>query len=112
MKKNKICDWIEQEQIINLPWISRDQINLLIPLGYSKLGREILKLEDYLREKNISFFSDTRPKLYPTCETLKFFKIDINTIRQQAKQQRKYSLYEKRIIKCEENTDLKENLLY
>lgn len=90
MKKSTVIDWIEQEQIINVPWINRSQINSLIPLGKKKLSQRMNDLESYLDAENVSYYNDTRPRLYPTTETLKFFKIDINTIRKQANLQRKY----------------------
>lgn len=90
MKKIEIVDWIKQETIINLPWINRSQINILVPLGKKKLAQRIAELELYLVTEDIAYYDDTRPRLYPTCETLKFFKVDINTIRKQANQQRNF----------------------
>ena len=95
MKTKEIVDWIAQEQIINLPWINRSQINSLIPLGKKKLSQRMNDLEFYLTSENIAYYDDTRPRLYPTSETLKFFKIDINTIIKQENLQRKYLIKER-----------------
>ena len=56
MKTKEIVDWIAQEQIINLPWINRSQINSLIPLGKKKLSQRMNDLAVLRSEKKFSLF--------------------------------------------------------
>ena len=91
MSRRQLADWCEQEQIINRPYMTREDIAKLIPIAKSTINAECQEMENLFKDSNIRFY-DTKPKCYPTQQVLNFFRIDEKTIRKQAKDQRKFQL--------------------
>lgn len=91
MSRRQLADWCEQEQIINRPYMTREDIAKLIPIAKSTINVECQEMENLFKDLNVRFY-DTKPKCYPTQQVLNFFGIDEKTIRKQAKDQRKFQL--------------------
>ena len=87
-KKRPVYSYIEQEEVINKPWLSTDDLKIILPVGenaLSKFRREICNEMD----KNDEFYFKTRPILVPTKKVVEKAHIDVALIRREANKMRK-----------------------
>jgi hypothetical protein len=76
--------YLEQEQIINSPFISINEFRKLIPVCESRAKIEFKKIIEEMRLNN-EFYFETRPRLIPTRKVVEKYNINVNEIRKEAK---------------------------
>lgn len=88
MKKREVSNYIEQEEVLNKPWLSTEDLLKIIPLGITAVNNFRKKLCEEMEENN-EFYFKTKPILVPTKKVIKKLNIDVNYIRNEANKIRK-----------------------
>lgn len=87
-KKRPVYDYIEQEKILNKPWLSTEDLMIILPIGKSAVN-DFRKSVTNEMEKNNEFYFKTRPILIPTKKVVEKLDIDVSLIRREANKMRK-----------------------
>lgn len=87
-KKRPVSDYIEQEKIINKPWLSTEDLKIILPLGENAVNSFRKSVCDEM-DKNNEFYFKTRPILIPTKKVVEKLNIDVSLIRREASKMRK-----------------------
>lgn len=87
-KKREISDYIEQEKVINKPWLTLDDLKKIIPAGDTALQKFRKALCEEM-DNNNEFYFRTRPILIPTSRVVEKAHIDVSLIRREANKMRK-----------------------
>lgn len=87
-KKRTVYDYIEQEKVINKPWLSTEDLKIILPLGLNAINDFRKSVTDEM-DKNNEFYFKTRPILIPTKKVVEKLNIDISLIRREANKMRK-----------------------
>lgn len=82
-KKRPVYDYVEQEKILNKPWLSTEDLMIIIPLGTTAVNNFRKSLIDEM-DKNGEFYFKTRPILVPTKKVIEKLHIDVALIRREA----------------------------
>lgn len=88
VKKIIVYDYIEQEKVINKPWVSTEDLKKILPLGINAINnfrKSITKEMD----ANNEFYFKTKPILIPTKKVIEKLDIDVDLIRKEASRMRK-----------------------
>ena len=87
-EKRPVSDYIEQEKIINKPWLSTEDLKIILPLGENAVNSFRKSVCDEM-DKNNEFYFKTRPILIPTKKVVEKLNIDVSLIRREASKMRK-----------------------
>ncbi len=87
-KIRKISNYIEQEKIINKPWLSMEDLMIIIPTGITALNKFRKSIIKEM-EANDEFYFKARPILIPTEKVVEKAHIDVALIRREANKMRK-----------------------
>lgn len=87
-KKRPVYDYIEQEKVLNKPWLSTDDLKIILPLGISAIN-DFRKSVTEEMDRNNEFYFKTRPILIPTRKVVEKLGIDVSLIRREANKMRK-----------------------
>lgn len=87
-KKRFVYDYIEQEKVINKPWLSTDDLKIILPLGENAINDFRKSVCDEMEENN-EFYFKTRPILIPTKKVVEKLNIDVALIRREANKMRR-----------------------
>lgn len=87
-KKRPVYDYIEQEKVLNKPWLSTEDLMVIIPLGKTAVNSFRKELTDEMDKKG-EFYFKSRPKLVPTKKVVEKLSIDVSLIRREANKMRK-----------------------
>ena len=87
-KKRPVSNYIEQETVLNKPWLSTDDLMVIIPLGETAVNKFRKELTDEM-DRNNEFYFKARPKLVPTKKVIEKLHIDVALIRREANKMRK-----------------------
>lgn len=87
-KKRPVYDYIEQEKVLNKPWLSTEDLKIIIPLGETAINNFRKALTDEM-DANNEFYFKTKPKLVPTKKVVERLNIDVSLIRREANKMRK-----------------------
>lgn len=87
-KKRPVYSYIEQEKVINKPWLSTDDLKIILPVGENALSKFRREICDEM-DKNDEFYFKTRPVLIPTKKVVEKAHIDVALIRREANKMRK-----------------------
>lgn len=87
-KKRPVYDYIEQEKVLNKPWLSTEDLLIIIPTGINSVNNFRKSLTKEMDEKN-EFYFKTRPILVPTKKVIEKLNIDVSLIRREANKMRK-----------------------
>lgn len=94
-KKRPVYDYIEQEKVLNKPWISTEDLLIIIPTGKNAVDNFRKSLTEEM-DKAGEFYFKTRPILVPTKKVIEKLNIDVALIRREANKMRKGMMwYEK-----------------
>ena len=87
-KKRPVYDYIEQEKVLNKPWLSTEDLLVIIPVGYNSINKFRKSVCEEM-DKNNEFYFKTRPILIPTKKVVEKLHIDVALIRREANKMRK-----------------------
>lgn len=87
-KKRPVYDYIEQEKVLNKPWISTEDLLIIIPTGKNAVNNFRKSLMEEM-DKAGEFYFKTRPILVPTNKVIEKLNIDVALIRREANKMRK-----------------------
>lgn len=87
-KKRPVYDYIEQEKVLNKPWLSTDDLKIILPLGVNAINDFRKSVTDEM-DRNNEFYFKTRPILIPTRKVVEKLNIDVSLIRREANKMRK-----------------------
>ena len=87
-KKRPVYDYIEQEKVLNKPWLSTEDLLIIIPAGINAVNNFRKDLTKEMDEGN-EFYFKTRPILVPTKKVIEKLNIDVSLIRREANKMRK-----------------------
>lgn len=87
-KKRPVSDYIEQEKVLNKPWLSTEDLKIILPLGTNAINNFRKSICDEM-DKNNEFYFKTRPILVPTRKVVEKLNIDVALIRREANKMRK-----------------------
>ena len=87
-QKRPVYDYIEQEKIINKPWLSTEDLKIILPLGETAINDFRKSICNEMEENN-EFYFKTRPILIPTKKVVEKLNIDVALIRREANKMRK-----------------------
>jgi len=87
-KKTIVYDYIEQEKVLNKPWISSEDLKKILPLGINAINRFRRSITDEM-DTNGEFYFKTKPILIPTKKVIEKLDIDVGLIRKEASRMRK-----------------------
>lgn len=87
-KKRPVATYIEQEEVINKPWLSIDDLMIIIPTGTTALGKFRKSIIEEM-ESNGEFYFKAKPILIPTTKVIEKAHIDVALIRREANKMRK-----------------------
>lgn len=87
-KKRPVYDYIEQEKVLNKPWLSTEDLLVIIPVGINAVNDFRKSLTKEMDEAN-EFYFKTRPILVPTKKVIEKLNIDVALIRREASKMRK-----------------------
>ena len=87
-KKRPVYSYIEQEKVLNKPWLSTEDLMIIIPAGETAINNFRKNLMEEM-DKNGEFYFKTRPKLIPTKKVVEKANIDVALIRREANKMRK-----------------------
>lgn len=87
-KRNRVANYIEMEQVINKPWVSTEDLMVLLPIGLSAVNNFRKSITDEM-DKNGEFYFKTRPILIPTKKVIEKAYIDVDLIRSEATKMKK-----------------------
>ncbi len=90
-KKRPVYDYIEQEKILNKPWLNTEDLKIILPLGENSLNNFRKSLCEEM-DNNNEFYFKTRPILVPTKKVVEKLNIDVALIRREANKMRKAML--------------------
>ena len=82
-KKRPVYDYIEQERVLNKPWLSTEDLMIILPLGETAVNN-FRKSVTKEMETNNEFYFKTRPILVPTKKVVEKLNIDVALIRKEA----------------------------
>lgn len=83
-----IITYESQAEVIKKAYLSKKDIQKLVPLKGNKLNDAFVGLKKYCDEKSVKYFT-TLPNLIPTEITLEYFGLDRNRIVKLAEQSKK-----------------------
>lgn len=87
-KKRPVSDYTEQEKVLNKPWLSTEDLMVIIPTGKNAVNNFRKSLTDEM-DKAGEFYFKTRPILVPTKKVIEKLNIDVALIRREANKMRK-----------------------
>ena len=87
-KKRPVLNYIEQEEVINKPWLSTKDLLKIIPVGETAVNNFRKSLCKEMNDNN-EFYFKTRPILVPTKKVVEKLNIDVALIRREANKMRK-----------------------
>lgn len=87
-KKRPVANYIEQEQVINKPWLDTDDLMVILPLGRTAVNNFRKSITDEM-DANNEFYFNTRPILVPREKVIQKMNIDVALIRREANKMRK-----------------------
>lgn len=87
-KKRPVSDYIEQEKVLNKPWLSTEDLMIILPIGQCAINKFRKEVCDEM-EANNEFYFKTRPILIPTKKVVEKLNIDVSLIRREANKMRK-----------------------
>lgn len=87
-KKRPVYDYIEQEKVINKPWLSTEDLYIIIPTGKNAIDNFRKSICEEM-DKNNEFYFKTKPILVPTKKVVEKLHIDVALIRREANKIRK-----------------------
>ena len=87
-KKRPVYNYIEQEEVINKPWLSTKDLMIIIPTGENAINDFRKKIIEEM-ESNGEFYFKSRPILIPTKKVIEKAHIDVALIRREANKMRK-----------------------
>lgn len=87
-KKRPVYNYIEQEEVINKPWLSTQDLMIIIPAGETAINNFRKKIIEEM-EINGEFYFKSRPILIPTKKVVEKAHIDVALIRREANRMRK-----------------------
>ena len=87
-KKRLVYNYIEQEEVINKPWLSTKDLMIIIPTGENAINDFRKKIIEEM-ESNGEFYFKSRPILIPTKKVIEKAHIDVALIRREANKMRK-----------------------
>ena len=87
-KKRPVYDYIEQEKVLNKPWLNTEDLKKILPLGENAVNNFRKSICDEM-ENNNEFYFKTRPILIPTKKVVEKLNIDVALIRKEANKMRK-----------------------
>lgn len=87
-KKRPVYDYIEQEKVLNKPWLCTEDLKIILPLGENAVNDFRKSVCDEM-DKNNEFYFKTRPILIPTRKVVEKLNIDVALIRREANKMRK-----------------------
>lgn len=82
-KKRPVYDYIEQEKILNKPWLSTEDLKIILPIGENAINKFRKSICEEM-DKNNEFYFKTRPILIPTKKVIEKAYIDVDFIRKEA----------------------------
>lgn len=88
VKKRPVYNYMEQEEVLNKPWLSTEDLKIILPLGLNAINDFRKSVTDEMDEKN-EFYFKTRPILIPTKKVVEKLNIDVALIRREANKMRK-----------------------
>ncbi len=88
IKKRPVYDYIEQEKVLNKPWLSTEDLKIIIPAGMNAVNnfRKMIMEE---MDTNGEFYFKTKPILIPTKKVVEKAHIDVSLIRREANKMKK-----------------------
>lgn len=87
-KKRPVSNYIEQEKVLNKPWLSTEDLKIILPLGTNAINNFRKSICNEMDENN-EFYFKTRPILVPTRKVVEKLNIDVALIRREANKMRK-----------------------
>lgn len=87
-KKRPVYNYIEQEKVLNKPWMSTEDLKIVIPAGENAINKFRKSITDEM-ESNNEFYFKTKPILIPTKKVIEKAHIDVALIRREANKMRK-----------------------
>ena len=81
-------DYLEQEKVINCPWIDYIGVKKILPPCESTCKKIITEIVKEMKT-NKEFYFNTRPIRVPTRKVVEKYNIDVNLIRREAKRIRR-----------------------
>ena len=90
-KKRPVYNYIEQEEVLNKPWLSTEDLFIIIPAGYNSVNNFRKSICEEM-EQNNEFYFKTKPILIPTKKVIEKAHIDVALIRREANKMRKSML--------------------
>ena len=90
-KKRPVYNYIEQERVINKPWLNTDDLMIIIPIGENAINSFRKKITEEMDE-NGEFYFRSRPILIPTKKVIEKAHIDVALIRREANKMKKMCL--------------------
>lgn len=90
-KKRPVYNYMEQEEVLNKPWLSTEDLFIIIPTGYNSVNKFRKSICEEM-EANNEFYFKTKPILIPTKKVIEKLHIDVALIRREASKMRKSML--------------------
>lgn len=87
-KKRPVYDYIEQEKVLNKPWLSTEDLMVIIPAGEGAINNFRKSICEEM-DNNGEFYFKTRPILVPTKKVVEKAHIDVALIRREANKMKK-----------------------
>lgn len=87
-KKRNVSNYIEQEEILNKPWLSTNDLMVILPIGINAVNNFRKSITEEM-EANNEFYFKTKPILVPTKKVIEKLNIDVALIRREANKMRK-----------------------
>lgn len=87
-KKRPVYNYIEQEAVLNKPWLSTEDLMIIIPIGRNAVN-DFRKSICEEMDRNNEFYFKTRPILIPKEKVVEKAHIDVALIRREANKMRK-----------------------
>lgn len=86
-KKHSVPNYIEFEEVINKPWLSINDLRIILPLGENSIYNFRKSIIEEM-DKNNEFYFKNRPVLIPTYKVLEKLHIEADFIRSEANKMR------------------------
>lgn len=87
-KKRPVYNYIEQEEVLNKPWLSTEDLMIIIPAGRNAVNNFRKSICDEMDQNN-EFYFKTKPILIPAKKVIEKAHIDVALIRREANKMRK-----------------------